>query len=77
MAAARAAQAGTRQISYDANTGEPLALPNPGPSEMDSRIDIARIEGQVRVSSVKSVSDFVERHPEESVSILRGWLHEA
>ena len=68
---------GQGQISYDANTGEPLALPNPGPSEMDSRIDIARIEGQVRVSSVKSVSDFVERHPEESVSILRGWLHEA
>jgi len=65
------------QITYDANTGEALALPNASPSEMDSRIDIARIEGQVRVSSVKSVSDFVERHPEESVSILRGWLHEA
>jgi flagellar M-ring protein FliF len=68
---------GQQQVSYDAQTGEPLALPNPGPSEMDSRIDIARIEGQVRVSSVKSVSDFVDRHPEESVSILRGWLHEA
>ena len=68
---------GHGQISYDTNSGEALALPNPGPSEMDSRIDIARIEGQVRVSSVKSVSDFVDRHPEESVSILRGWLHEA
>ena len=68
---------GQGQITYDTNTGEALALPNPGPSEMDNRIDIARIEGQVRVSSVKSVSEFVERHPEESVSILRGWLHEA
>jgi flagellar M-ring protein FliF len=68
---------GQGQVSYDAQTGEPLALPNPGNPEMDSRIDIARIEGQVRVSSVKSVSDFVDRHPEESVSILRGWLHEA
>jgi flagellar M-ring protein FliF len=29
------------------------------------------------MSSVKSVSDFVEKHPEESVSILRNWLHEA
>jgi flagellar M-ring protein FliF len=44
---------------------------------MDQRINMAQIEGQVRVSSVKSVAEFVERHPEESVSILRGWLHEA
>ena len=68
---------GGGQISYDSNTGEPLALPAPAPNEMDNRIDIARIEGQVRLSSVKSVSEFVERHPEESVSIIRGWLHEA
>jgi flagellar M-ring protein FliF len=69
---------GQAQVSYDASTGEPLALSGPVSNpEMDSRIDIAKIEGQVRVSSVKSVSDFVDRHPEESVSILRGWLHEA
>ena len=48
----------------------------PGPSEMDQRIDIARIEGAVKTSSVKKVAEFVENHPEESVSILRGWLHE-
>jgi len=41
-----------------------------------SVIDIARIEGQVKASSVKKVSEFVDRHPEESVSILRSWLHE-
>ncbi|MFT4074329.1 MAG: flagellar basal-body MS-ring/collar protein FliF [Asticcacaulis sp.] len=47
------------------------------PSVTDSAgIDIARIEGQVRASSVKKVSEFVDRHPEESVSILRSWLHE-
>lgn len=64
---------GTMQIAVDPQTGEPLALPNP---DMDQRIDIARIEGQVRASSVKRVSDFVEKHPDESVSILRSWLHE-
>ena len=42
-----------------------------------SGIDIARIEGQVKASSVKKVSEFVDRHPEESVSILRSWLHES
>jgi flagellar M-ring protein FliF len=42
-----------------------------------SGIDIARIEGQVKASSVKKVSEFVDRHPEESVSILRSWLHDS
>jgi flagellar M-ring protein FliF len=52
-----------------------LALPGPI-GELDHKIDIARIEGQVKASSVKRVSEFVENHPEESVSILRSWLHE-
>jgi flagellar M-ring protein FliF len=47
-----------------------------GPSEMEQRLDIARIEGQVKASSVKKVADFVERHPEESTSIIRSWVHE-
>ena len=63
------------QISIDPNTGEALALPPP--SDIDQRIDIAKIEGQVRASSVKSVAEFVDKHPEESVSILRNWLHDA
>ena len=45
-------------------------------SDMDQRIDIARIEGQVKASSIKKVADFVEKHPEESTSIIRSWVHE-
>ena len=45
--------------------------------DMEQRLDIARIEGQVKASSVKRVSEFVEKHPDESVSILRSWLHES
>jgi flagellar M-ring protein FliF len=30
----------------------------------------------VKVSSVKRVAEFVDKHPDESVSILRSWLHE-
>lgn len=48
----------------------------PGPTEMEQRLDIARIEGQVKASSVKKVADFVEKHPEESTTILRTWVHE-
>lgn len=51
------------------------ALPAPN-SDMDQRIDIARIEGQVKASSVKKVAEFVEKHPEESASILRTWVQE-
>ncbi|MFN4297568.1 MAG: flagellar basal-body MS-ring/collar protein FliF [Brevundimonas sp.] len=55
--------------------GSMEALPAPM-SDMESRIDIARIEGQVKASSVKKVAEFVSKHPEESVSILRTWVQE-
>jgi len=46
------------------------------PSEVEQRIDIARIEGQVKASSIKKVADFVDSHPEESTAILRTWMNE-
>ena len=66
---------GGGQIVYDPQTGQALALP--GPTDFDQKIDIARIEGQVSSSSVRKVSEFVDKHPEESIAILRNWLHEA
>jgi flagellar M-ring protein FliF len=65
-----------RQISVDPVTGQALQIPIL-PAEIDQKIDIARIEGQVKASSVKRVAEFVERHPDESVSILRTWLHDS
>ncbi|HXQ11714.1 MAG TPA: flagellar basal-body MS-ring/collar protein FliF [Caulobacteraceae bacterium] len=66
---------GAAQI--EGHSGESLALAGPNAPEIEQRIDIAKIEGQVKTSSVKNVAEFVQRHPEESVSILRSWLHEA
>ena len=63
-----------QSMAVNASTGQPLALPGP---DIEQKIDIARIEGQVKASSVKRVAEFVDKHPEESVSILRGWLHES
>jgi flagellar M-ring protein FliF len=68
---------GVAQIAVDPQTGEALAISGPQGPEIEQRIDMAKIEGQVKMSSVKSVAEFVEKHPEESVSILRSWLHEA
>jgi flagellar M-ring protein FliF len=67
---------GVAQIAQ-APQPQSLALPGPQGPEIEQRIDMAKIEGQVKMSSVKSVAEFVEKHPEESVSILRNWLHEA
>ncbi len=53
-----------------------VAAPTSSGDGLDQKIDIARIEGQVKASSVKRVAEFVERHPEESVSIVRTWLHD-
>lgn len=66
----------TMQIGVDPATGQQVALPAPGNDQLEQKIDIARIEGQVKASSVKRVAEFVDKHPEESVSIIRSWLHE-
>jgi flagellar M-ring protein FliF len=51
--------------------GGSTALPAPSPS-----IDISRIEGQVRESSIKKIGEVVEAHPEEALAIIRTWLHQ-
>jgi len=65
------------QLAIDPATGQQMALPAPGNEHLEQKIDIARIEGQVKASSVKRVAEFVDKHPEESVSIIRSWLHES
>ena len=59
------------------------SLPEPQPGEVpalapprESMIDISRIEGQVRESSVKKVGEVVQSHPEEALAILRSWPHQ-
>jgi flagellar M-ring protein FliF len=65
------------QLTVDPATGQQQMLPAPGNEQLEQKIDIARIEGQVKASSVKRVAEFVDKHPEESVSIIRSWLHES
>jgi flagellar M-ring protein FliF len=43
----------------------------------DSMIDIAQVNGKVKGSSVRKIGELVTVHPDESISILRSWLHEA
>jgi flagellar M-ring protein FliF len=46
------------------------------PSATSKMIDIAQVQGQVHAQSVQKVGDLAERNPNETVSIIRQWLHE-
>lgn len=42
--------------------------------EEDSMIDMQKVEGKVRASSIKKVEDIVEAYPQETVSVIRSWM---
>jgi flagellar M-ring protein FliF len=44
--------------------------------QFEELIDIDRVEGRVKASSVKKVGEIVEKHPEEALSILRSWMYQ-
>jgi flagellar M-ring protein FliF len=39
-------------------------------------IDIAQVQGQVHAQSVQKVGELADRNPNETVAIIRSWLHE-
>jgi flagellar M-ring protein FliF len=63
------------QLPNDSQSGGALGA-LPAPAGRDSMIDIQRIEGQVRESSIRKVGEVVQAHPEEALAILRTWLHQ-
>jgi flagellar M-ring protein FliF len=40
-------------------------------------IDIAQVQGQVHAHSIQKVGELAQRNPDETVSIIRQWLHES
>ncbi|MGJ3232405.1 MAG: flagellar basal-body MS-ring/collar protein FliF [Oceanicaulis sp.] len=74
-AAALPGKAGQARIAARGADGEtPVMLPEDEADE--ERIDVAQIDGQVKKSSVRKVAALVEQHPDETMSILRTWMHE-
>ncbi len=76
-----AAAAGERMLAEQAAAA---ALTAPGVSaearieeeQFEELIDIDRVEGRVKASSVKKVGEIVEKHPEEALSIVRSWMYQ-
>jgi flagellar M-ring protein FliF len=52
------------------------ALAPPDQTGENMMIDIAQVAGKVKQSSVRKIGELVTGHPDESISILRSWLHE-
>jgi flagellar M-ring protein FliF len=42
--------------------------------EDESMVNLSQIEGQIRASSIRRVTELVDKHPEETLSIVRGWM---
>jgi flagellar M-ring protein FliF len=40
----------------------------------ESMVEMANVEGQLRASMLRRLSDMVEKHPDESLAIMRSWL---
>lgn len=45
-------------------------------NNVEAMLDIARVEGQVKQSSLKRIGEIIEKHPEEAVAIMRSWLYQ-
>jgi flagellar M-ring protein FliF len=70
---------GEAALLSDQTSGAPaLTGPYIAPEEetYDELIDIDRVEGRVKASSVKKVGEIVEKHPEEALAIVRSWMYE-
>jgi len=42
--------------------------------EDDAMISLSQIEGQMRASSLRKLADIVSKHPDETLTIMRGWM---
>ncbi len=44
-------------------------------SEIDELINMNKIDGRIKASSIKKINDIVEKNPDAAVNIIRGWLY--
>ena len=46
-------------------------------TEDDGLVSLSNIEGQLRASALRRLTELVERHPDESLTIVRAWMQES
>ncbi len=68
---------GLPMLTSDTAEGENMPADTAGVgSEIEQMIDMNKVEGRVRASSLTKIGEIVEKHPEEAVQILRAWLYQ-
>ncbi|MBE0530395.1 MAG: flagellar M-ring protein FliF [Rhodospirillales bacterium] len=75
---AGAAPAEGRLLANESMPTPALAGPSEAPDQDDFEelIDIDRVEGRVKASSVKKVGEIVDKHPSEALAIVRAWIYQ-
>jgi flagellar M-ring protein FliF len=58
---------GPSKINLDGILGEA--------DESGGTVDIRNVKGRVKESAVKKVTEIVDQYPEESLSVVRGWMN--
>lgn len=71
------AQASSTSVRELASQSPLDALPAPSPSSLENLIDLAQVDGKVKASSLKRVSEVVKSHSDESAAILKSWIRQA
>ncbi len=76
LALADGTEAPVAAIAGPTGEGENVSFEGNEHLTEDMMIDIAQVAGKVKQSSVRKIGELVNNHPDESLSILRTWLHE-
>ncbi len=71
---------GTAALPAPGGAGNAMALAQQRSAqhaaEQDAMIDIGQVDGRVAASSLRKVSEIVEKHPEEALAIVRSWMYQ-
>lgn len=59
-------------MKTDQDSGEPAAIEGP---ELDDEIARAQVEGNIRASALRKISDAISASPAEAASVVRQWMN--
>lgn len=49
---------------------------NDNDGELDELVNINKVDGRIKVSSLKKINDIIEKSPDAAVNIIRSWLYQ-
>jgi flagellar M-ring protein FliF len=52
-----------------------LAAPADGPTDTERMIELNQVNGAIQARSLEKVGELASKNPQETVTILRQWLH--